>query len=193
MARARSGLLAALKVLCIALFAVLVLVVVWQVFTRQVLQSPSAWTTTTAQYMFVWLGLFAMALVFGERGHVAVDIIAERAPQRLQHLFRILVQLATLLFSLLAMVWGGLRGTAISWEQTIPGFPFSVGQMYLALPIAGLMIAALATEDLVRVVRGERLEPTAEAGDEPPAGPEDAALPTGAARAADTDDDTKGR
>ncbi|MGO1226751.1 hypothetical protein ACT3SQ_04550 [Brachybacterium sp. AOP42-C2-15] len=44
----RQGLLSALKVLCIVLFAVLVLVVVWQVFTRQVLSAPSAWPTVTA-------------------------------------------------------------------------------------------------------------------------------------------------
>ena len=37
----------------IALFVVLVLVVMWQVFTRQVLASPSGWTTTVSQYLFI--------------------------------------------------------------------------------------------------------------------------------------------
>ena len=34
----------------VALFVVLVLVVMWQVFTRQVLASPSGWTTTVSRY-----------------------------------------------------------------------------------------------------------------------------------------------
>ena len=41
---------------CVALFSVLVVTVVWQVITRQILQSPSAWTSELAQYLFVWLG-----------------------------------------------------------------------------------------------------------------------------------------
>ena len=65
----------------IALFVVLVLVVMWQVFTRQVLASPSGWTTTVSQYLFIWLVLFSVAMVFGERGHVAVDFFARLLPR----------------------------------------------------------------------------------------------------------------
>lgn len=162
----REGLLAALKVLCIVLFSVLVLVVVWQVFTRQVLGDPSAWTTVTAQYMFVWLSLFAATLVFGERGHIAVDVLAQRAPGLSRRVLMVLVQGATFAFAGLGMVWGGLRGTAISWDQVIPGFPFTVGHMYLALPVTGLMIAFLALEDLLLAARGDELAPLEKTDDE---------------------------
>lgn len=166
MSTIRRGLLSALKVLCIALFSVLVLVVVWQVFTRQVLGAPSAWTTVTAQYMFVWLSLFAATLVFGERGHIAVDFFAQRAPGAARHALVILVQVCTLAFAVLAMVWGGLRGMAMSWDQVIPGFPFSVGMMYLALPITGVLIAAIAAEDLLLALRGDDLAPLEATDDE---------------------------
>lgn len=162
----RAGLLAALKVLCIVLFSVLVLVVVWQVFTRQVLGAPSSWTTVTAQYMFVWLSLFAATLVFGERGHIAVDVIAQRAPGISRRVLVVAVQASTLAFAALGMVWGGLRGVAMSWEQVIPGFPFTVGHMYLALPVSGLMIAFLALEDLLLAIRGDELVPLEETDDE---------------------------
>lgn len=162
----REGLLAALKVLCIVLFSVLVLVVVWQVFTRQVLGAPSPWTTVTAQYMFVWLSLFAATLVFGERGHIAVDVLAQRAPGLSRRVLVVAVQASTLAFAVLGMVWGGLRGVSMSWEQVIPGFPFTVGHMYLALPVSGLMIAFLALEDLLLAVRGDELAPLEETDDE---------------------------
>lgn len=161
----RNGLLAALKLICIVLFSVLVLVVVWQVFTRQVMGAPSPWTTVTAQYMFVWLSLFAATLVFGERGHIAVDVIAVRVPAAVRHALVIAVQVCILAFAVLGMVWGGIRGMGMSWDQTIPGFPFTVGHMYLALPVAGVMIALLALEDLVLAVRGDELLPLEETDD----------------------------
>lgn len=161
----RQGLLNALKLLCIVLFSVLVLVVVWQVFTRQVLGDPSPWTTVTAQYMFVWLSLFAATLVFGERGHIAVDVLAQRAPGAVRQVLVVAVQACTLAFAVLAMIWGGLRGVSMSWDQVIPGFPFTVGHMYLALPVAGVMIAFLALEDLLLAVRGDELAPLEETDD----------------------------
>ncbi|WP_114855182.1 TRAP transporter small permease [Brachybacterium sp. YJGR34] len=162
----REGLLAVLKVLCIALFSVLVAVVVWQVFTRQVLGAPSDWTSVTAQYMFVWLSLFAATLVFGERGHIAVDVVADRVPAAARRALRVLVQASTLAFALLGMVWGGIRGMSMSWDQAIPGFPFAVGPMYLALPVAGVLIALLAAQDLVLAVRGDDLAPLEQTDDE---------------------------
>ena len=139
----------------IALFVVLVLVVFWQVFTRQVLQSPSGWTTTVSQYLFIWLVLFSVAMVFGERGHVAVDFFARLMPRPAQRVTSVLVELSVLAFALLGLVWGGIRGMSISFDQAIPGMPVTVGQMYLALPIAGVLIALFALEDLVRAARGE--------------------------------------
>lgn len=177
MSTIRHGLLSALKVLCIALFSVLVVVVVWQVFTRQVLGAPSPWTTVTAQYMFVWLSLFAATLVFGERGHIAVDVVAQRAPGVSRHVLIVLVQICIIAFAVLVMVWGGLRGMSMSWDQVIPGFPFTVGHMYLALPVTGVMIGWLALEDLLLALRGDELAPFEQTDDE-------AAESSGAAAAA---------
>lgn len=155
MSAPRRRLVQGLTWISIALFVVLVLVVIWQVFTRQVLQSPSGWTTTVSQYLFIWLVLFSVAMVFGERGHVAVDFFARLMPRPAQRVTSVLVELSVLAFALLGLVWGGIRGMSISFDQAIPGLPVTVGQMYLALPIAGVLIALFALEDLVRAARGD--------------------------------------
>lgn len=67
---------------CVALFAILIVTVTWQVFTRQVLNEPSSWSEELAKYVFVWLGMFGAALVFSERGHIAVDVVARKLPNR---------------------------------------------------------------------------------------------------------------
>lgn len=155
MSALRSRSVEALKWISIGLFVVLVAVVIWQVFARQVLSAPSAWSTTVSQYLLIWLVLFSVAMVFGERGHVAVDFFARMLPRTGQRATNVLVALSIFAFAALGLVWGGLRGMSISWHQAIPGLPVTVGQMYLALPIAGVIIAVFALDDLVRAARGE--------------------------------------
>ena len=64
--------------ICMVLFVALVLIVTWQVFTRQVLHNSAPWTEEAARYTFVVLAIFSAAFVFGERGHIAVEMLVEK-------------------------------------------------------------------------------------------------------------------
>ncbi|MCC2315807.1 TRAP transporter small permease [Cellulomonas xiejunii] len=139
---------------CVVLFAVLVVDVTWQVFTRQVLDQPSTWSEELAKYLFIWLGLFASALVFGERGHIAVDFAVKRLPAKVQVAVAVLVQLAILVFTALVLIWGGLRVVDLAWDQNLTGLPVNVGPLYLALPISGVLIALYTVYHLVRILTG---------------------------------------
>ncbi|MFI7581066.1 TRAP transporter small permease subunit [Kocuria kalidii] len=140
--------------LCIALFTALVLVVTWQVFTRQVIGDPSTWTSTTAQYLFVWLSLFGAAYVFSERGHIAVDFLARKTGGRAQKAVGAFTMLVVLAFALIVLIWGGLRGVGLTWAQNVSGLPVNVGQMYLALPVSGALITFYALHHLRKIAVG---------------------------------------
>ncbi|HYH30827.1 MAG TPA: TRAP transporter small permease [Pseudonocardia sp.] len=143
-----------LTVVCVVLFATLVLDVTWQVFTRQVLASPSPWSEELATYLFIWLGLFGAALVFGERGHIAVDVAVRKLPRPGQVALAVAVQLAILAFTGLALLWGGFLVSRLAWEQEVTGLPITVGPLYLALPISGALIAFYTLYHLVRILTG---------------------------------------
>ena len=55
----RNGIDAGLKVVSIVLFAALVMVVVWQVASRNLLAAPATWTEEAARYLFVWVAMVA--------------------------------------------------------------------------------------------------------------------------------------
>lgn len=153
-----------LTLTCVVLFAVLVVDVTWQVFSRQVLDSPSGWSEELAKYLFIWLGLFGSALVFGERGHISVDFVVRKLPEKGQLVVAVLVQLSILVFTLLVLVWGGLRVVDLAWNQNLTGLPANVGPLYLALPISGVLIAFYTVYHLVRILNGaeravEKAEP----------------------------------
>lgn len=154
MTRAKNVLDRVLTWIVVALFALLVVDVAWQVFARQVLDSPSGWSEELAKYLFIWLGLFAAALVFGERGHIAVDVAVKKLPLAAQKVFAVIVQLAILVFAVLVLVWGGYRVVDLAWNQNLTGLPVNVGPLYLALPISGVLITLYTVYHLVRLLTG---------------------------------------
>lgn len=151
----KKGLDQVLRLASVVLFALLVLVVVWQVFSRQVLDSPSAWTEELARYTFVWVGLFATALVFSERGHIAVDFVVKKFSESQQKVVAVCVQVAIIFFAVVVLVYGGIRAADGAWNQQLSALPTQVGVMYLAMPITGAMIAFYAVYHLIAVLRGE--------------------------------------
>jgi len=138
----------------VVLFALLLLAVVWQVFTREVLHSPATWTNEGARITFVWLGLFAAAFVFGERGHFAVEVLVRKLPARLERILAVLVQFLVLAFAAIVLLWGGVRAAANAWTQQLTSLPFSFGQIYLALPVCGVLVAFYALYYLRGISRG---------------------------------------
>lgn len=138
----------------VVLFAALVAILVWQIFTRQVIGNPATWTEEGARMTFVWLGLFASAFVFGERGHIAVEFVARKLPQRGERILQIIVQTVVLAFAVVVLIWGGWRAAGNAWLQNLSAMPFTLGQMYLALPIAGSLIAFYALYYIQGLARG---------------------------------------
>lgn len=142
-----------LAVVCVVLFAALTLIVSWQVFTRQVLDSPSTWSTEAAQYTFVWLGFFGAAFVFAERGHIAVDFLVRRFPKRLMRAVLVLIQLTIIALAGVVFVYGGWQYSQQAWGQQVSSLPVNVGQMYLVLPISGVLIIWFALTHLIESLR----------------------------------------
>jgi TRAP-type C4-dicarboxylate transport system permease small subunit len=146
-----------LKWLCVILFSFLVLVVCWQVFSRQVMHDPATWTTSLAQYLFVWLALFGSAYVFSDKGHIAVDFMVRALKINEKRFPEVFVQIIILLFAVFVLIYGGIRGVDMTWSQKISGLPLNIGAMYLALPISGVMTAFYAIHHLIEALHGRGL------------------------------------
>ena len=149
MTRVKGAVDQALKVVCVTLFALLVVLVTWQVFTRLVLGSPSAWSEAAARYAFIWASLLGIAIATGEKADVVMDFLVRRLPVSLQRVTELLAYLTTLAFVAFVMVWGGVMVVDAAWNQLHASLPFTVGQLYLALPIAGLFMGAYLLFHLV--------------------------------------------
>lgn len=143
-----------LKVSSVVLFAALVLTVMWQVFSRQVLSSPSAWSEELARYLFAWLGFFATALVFSERGHISVDVLIRKLSPKLQKVVAVIIQLAIISFAGLFLTWGGLRAAMTAWGQNLTALPTTIGPLFLVMPITGVLIVFYAIYHIWAILKG---------------------------------------
>ena len=143
-----------LAVLCIVAFVGLVVIVSWQVFTREVLNNSAPWTEEAARYTFVVLAVLAAAYVFSERGHIAVEILIEKLPGRLQKVMGIVIELIVMFFIILTFIIGGSRVAENAWNQDISTLPLSVGQVFLVVPIAGVIIIFYSLAHVVGILAG---------------------------------------
>ena len=141
-----------LRAICVTLFAVLVLLVTWQVFTRLVLSNPSIWSEELARYVFIWLSLIGISIATGEKADVAIDYFVQKAPLAAQRVLEIVAYLATLTFALLVMVWGGYLNAAQNMHQLNPVLPISAGVLYLAVPVSGVLLTFYLVYHLIRTL-----------------------------------------
>lgn len=144
-----------LSVATAILFATLVVVVTWQVVSRLVLNNPSTWSEEFAKYCFVWLSLIAAALVFGERGHIAVTFVVDKFPRGARKAIAIVIQLLIAAFAVLVLIWGGIGAAQNTWLQNLTALPLQIGHMYIVMPIAGAFVLFYALYNIWEDLRGE--------------------------------------
>ncbi|MDB2328309.1 TRAP transporter small permease [Flavobacteriaceae bacterium] len=73
--------------LLIAILGIMVLNVLWQVFTRFFTDTPSSFTDELARYLMIWLGILGAAYVAGKNEHVAIDFFAKKFSEKRQLFF----------------------------------------------------------------------------------------------------------
>jgi TRAP-type C4-dicarboxylate transport system permease small subunit len=150
----------ALGWLLAALMGLAVVNVLWQVFTRYVMGSPSAYTDELSRYLLIWVGLVGAAYAAGKRMHLAIDILPSKLRGRAREALLLVIEAAVFLFAAVVMVFGGARLVALQLmlEQTSAALRVPLGYVYLALPVSGLLMmfyAALLMIDNVRALRGQ--------------------------------------
>jgi len=131
-----------LELLVMVVVAVLVLDVLWQVFTRFILKDPSSWTEELATFLLIWVALLGAAVALGRGAHLGIDYFVGKLPDKTKIKTEIFVFLCVATFSLLVMVVGGfdLVRTTMALKQTSPALGLNMGYVYLAVPISGFFL-----------------------------------------------------
>ncbi len=126
----------------VLLMIVMVLNVLWQVFTRFVLGSPATFTEELARYILIWVGMFGAAYVAGKNMHLSIDFFTAKLSGKAKFWSDVFIRLCVILFGLFGMVIGGvyLVYLTLVLEQTSAALQIPLGYVYIAIPVSGLLI-----------------------------------------------------
>jgi TRAP-type C4-dicarboxylate transport system permease small subunit len=131
-----------LEVFLVILMSVLVVDVLWQVFSRYLLSSPSSFTDELAGFLLIWVGVLGAAYVAGRKEHLAIDILVQRSPPARQRKLQFIIHVLILMFALFVMVLGGtiLVYTRFVLQVKSAALQLPLGYVYAVLPLSGLII-----------------------------------------------------
>jgi TRAP-type C4-dicarboxylate transport system permease small subunit len=130
--------------------SLMVINVLWQVFSRYILANPSSFTDELARYLMIWLGVLGAAYVAGKGNHVAITYFSEKFSPKNYRKVRVFIHLTILVFALLGMLIGGSRLVYITLVlgQLSPALKIPLGLVYLVIPISGALIIFYKILDL---------------------------------------------
>ena len=131
-----------LEVLVMVVVGVLVVDVLWQVFTRKVLGDPSEWTEELAIFLLIWVSLLGAAVALQRGAHLGIDYFVEKLAIRSRVITEVVVFALIGVFSAYVMVIGGidLVLSTFEMEQISPVLSISMGYVYIAVPLSGVFM-----------------------------------------------------
>lgn len=126
----------------IALMGFAVLNVLWQVFARFVLKSPSSYTEELARFLLIWIGLLGASYAAGKKLHLAIDLLSIKINERYRPWLNMVIHLLTALFAVVIMIIGGVRlvWVMLLLNQISPALSIPMGYVYLVIPVSGFLI-----------------------------------------------------
>ena len=142
----------------------IILLSVFEVFTRRILGKPTIWTHEILSYLFCASIMLTMAYTLRHKQHVSVDLIYARLTPKTKAILNIITFVIFLGFFSIVFLWEGIRFAATSWgmlERTPSAFNFYVFPAKTLLPIGASLLLVQGISDFIKnivfVAKGEKL------------------------------------
>ena len=150
----KKGLDKFLEILLTAVMTILVLSVIWQVFTRYVIGRSSQWTEELATFLMIWVAMLGASVALYRGSHLGIDYFVGKFSVRKRLYIEIFVFLLIGLFSLFVMLIGGFKlvQNRLMSGQTSPALNLKIGYVYLAVPISGFFLVVYSVEIMIEKI-----------------------------------------
>jgi TRAP-type C4-dicarboxylate transport system permease small subunit len=141
-----------LEYILIALMSALVLDVLWQVFSRYILTSPSSFTDELAGFLLIWVGLLGAAYVAGTKEHLAIDLLLQKSTPEVRKKLDLIINAIIGIFALSVMCVGGvwLVFTRFYLEVYSAALHLPLGYVYLVVPVSGILIIFYSIDNTLK-------------------------------------------
>ena len=142
-----------IKIACILLFGFMVIIGTYQILVRYIFNNPSTISEELLTYSFTWMSLFAAAYVFGKREHMRMGFLADKLSRKKITILNVIIEIITIAFALIVMVYGGVSITSLSMTQKTASLGIPMGYIYIVLPITGIIITLYGILNIIGLIR----------------------------------------
>ena len=144
-----------LEFFVITAVGVLVIDVLWQVFTRFILKDPSSWTEELAIFLLIWVSLLGAAVALNRGSHLGIDYFVGKLDVRKRIYTEAAVFVCISLFSIFVMVIGGLDlvTSTLELQQQSPALGLKMGYVYVAVPLSGFFLVLYSVIGLIERIK----------------------------------------
>lgn len=122
-------------VLFIAIFAILVA----QIVSRQILNSPLVWSEELAKLLFIYVGMLGVSIGVKRDQHVMIDFLYNKLNPKLMKIVFTIIQIL-ILISIIALIFLGYRLFMRKIRFEMIALKISAGWMYASLPSIGSLM-----------------------------------------------------
>jgi len=140
-----------IEFLLVTIFTLLVVDVLWQVFSRYVIGQSYSFTEEFARFALIWLAILGAAYLNGKREHLSMDFLVRKlSGDRLKKRMQV-IEILMFFFAFVVMVIGGgnLVYTTLYLGQTSPAMHISLGYVYAIVPVSGLLIMFFSVHNIL--------------------------------------------
>lgn len=139
------------NLILVVLFAVLVVLLVLEVFGRFFFSFSFMWTEEVARYLFIWITFIGAGVVFSKGGHLAVDVLLNKFPIKVKYVIGIAFYVLMIAFLLLT-IYTGFQYSALNYSKPLYStYVTNLGVVYLAVPVGGILMVLNIIRELYKM------------------------------------------
>jgi len=107
--------------------------------------------------MFIWICLLGSSLALKYKGHIAVDIIVDRLPEKSKPIYQLVMNLV-MIVTFAILVYYGVLLTIEAVHKTLGNTSLSQAYLYAALPVGFLFMLIRLVAEVNDTLRNRRAD-----------------------------------
>ncbi|MBJ6367442.1 TRAP transporter small permease [Snuella sedimenti] len=142
-----------IEIFLVSIFGLLVLDVLWQVFSRYILKTSFSWTEELARFSLIWLSILGAAYLNAKREHLSMDFVYQKLSIKKQKKVSLIIEVLIFLFAAIVMVVGGFNLVYITLKlnQLSGTLQIPLGYIYAIMPFSGLLIMCFSVYHMSKI------------------------------------------
>jgi len=139
------------------LMGIMLLSVLWQVFTRYIMGEASTFTEELARFLLIWIGILGAAYISGQNMHLAIELLPNKLKGKNKQTLRIIINILIIAFAITAFIIGGGRLVYISYilGQTSAALNVPLAYIYIVIPLSGLLVCYYKFAEIGQLLQSE--------------------------------------